>query len=487
MQLNRRETVALLSGLGLSAPFAKLRAASRDVAAYGFKADASAAANTAALQQCLNDNAGTTIRIPGAQADYQLSGRITAPAGTSLVLDGARLRWVATEAKGSTFMRSPTRPGIDVIGDNFRLSGSGQIIGPSDGQYVAQEIGILCVAGGRDAPRRGFTIGDGVEVRNWGSIGIAAQFVTDVQVTRIKVSACGYGGMRFMSCRNGKVLSNTVGAIGPGASGNAYGISCTHDSLNYDQDPQAAADGRLAANPFCVAFEVAGNTVLDIPLWAGIDFHGAYDCQVHKNSVYNCRHAILLQGSSNAGADFAGENNAVVDNVVTSSRQNGEPTTITETTRLGISINGGKRVRHRSITVRDNTIDGYGDPHNTSSSVQHTNTAHVEIIGNRISNWRGYACYSANSEGVIQSNVFEAVADPASTACIFVALNGQLRIINNRHDMSGRGAMYGLYINTPTDGPYVIQGNDFRSATVQQYAGRNGARLSPAQVVGGHL
>src|SRR5215469_3493459 len=143
MYLNRRETIALLGGLGLSAPFARLRAASRDVAAYGLKADASPAVNTAALQQCLNDNAGSTIRIPGAQADYQLSGRITAPAGTSLVLDGARLRWVTTEPKGSTFLRSPTRPGIDVIGDNFRLSGSGQIIGPSDGQYVAQEIGIL--------------------------------------------------------------------------------------------------------------------------------------------------------------------------------------------------------------------------------------------------------------------------------------------------------------------------------------------------------
>jgi hypothetical protein len=31
----------------------------------------------------------------------------------------------------------------------------------------------------------------------------------------------------------------------------------------------------------------------------------------------------------------------------------------------------------------------------------------------------------------------------------------------------------------------VIEGNDFRSATLQQYAGRSGTRLSPAQIVGG--
>ena len=61
-----------------------------------------------------------------------------------------------------------------------------------------------------------------------------------------------------------------------------------------------------------------------------------------------------------------------------------------------------------------------------------------------------------------------------------------MRIIGNRHVVpAGRGALYGLYINTPTDAPYVIQGNDFRSATVQQYAGHSGSRLSPSQMVGG--
>jgi hypothetical protein len=486
--MNRRETVALLAALGFATPFAKLRAASSDVRAYGMKPDAAPAVNAAALQKCLKENAGTTITIPGAPADYQVSGTITAPAGTSLVLaDGARLRWVSTDANGSVFLRSPTRPGIDVLGDNFRLSGKGQIIGPSPGQYVGQEIGIVCVGAGASAPRRGFEIGDGIEILNWGSIGIAAQFVQDLRVQRVKVTNCGYGGMRFLSCKSGRILSNTVGAIGPGASGNAYGISCTHDSLNYDQDPHAGDNGRLAVNPFCIGFEVAGNTVYDIPLWAGIDFHGAYDCQAHNNNVYNCRHGMLLQGSSNAGADFAGENNSVTGNNVTTRRMNGEPTTITETTRLGISVNGGKRVRHRAIAVRDNSVDGYGDSHNTSSSIQHTNTAALEIVNNRITNWRGYACYSANSEGIIQGNDFGAVADPTSTACVFVAVNGSLRVIGNRHTVSGRGAMYGLYINTPSDGPYVIQGNDFRSATVQQYAGHGGSPLSRAQIVGGRV
>jgi len=485
--MNRRDAIAVLAGLGIAAPFARLKAATKEPGAYGLRPDASPAVNAAALQKCLNENAGSNVVIPAASAAYQLSGRITAPAGTSLVLDGARLQWVSTEANGSVFLRSATRPGIDVLGDNFRLTGNGQMLGPSSAQYVGQEIGVVCVGKDTGSPRKGFEVGDGIELANWGSMGIAAQFVQDVRIQHVKITGCGYGGMRFLSCRNGRIVSNTVGLIGPGTSGNAYGISCTHDSLNYDQDPHALENGRMAANPFCIGMEVANNTVYDIPLWSGIDFHGAYDCQAHDNSVYNCRHGVTMQGSSNAGADFAGENNSVLRNTVTTRRMNGEPTTVTETTRLGISVNGGKRVRHRAVAVRDNTVDGYGDSRNTSSSIQHTNTAGLEIVNNRISGWRGYACYSANSEGIIQGNDYGAVADPTSTACIFVAANGSLKIINNRHVVSGRGAMYGVYIAMPTDGPYFIQGNDFRSATVQQYAGRNGVRLSPAQMVNGHV
>jgi len=488
--MNRRDAITLLAGLGAAAPFGRARAAKPaggDVRSYGMRPDASPAANAAALQRCLNANTGGQVSIPGADADYQLTGRITAPAGTSIALgDGARLRWVATEPNGSAFLRAPTRPGIEVQGDGFRLTGKGQIIGPSPGVYVAREIGILCVGNGSDGAHRGFEIGEGVELRDWGSHGIAAQFVRDVRIVRAKITGCGYAGMQFLSCQNGQILSNVVGPIDPGTSGNAYGISCTHDSANYGEDPHAAEDGRLAANPFCIGFEVAHNTVSDIPQWTGIDFHGAYDCQAHDNHVYNCRNGVLLQGSSGAGVEFAGERNSVVGNTVTTSRMNGEPTTVSAVTRLGISVNGGKRIHHRSIVVRGNTIDGYGDSHGTSFSLQHTYTSDVEISSNHVTNWRGYGCYSAYSDGTISGNEFGPVADRISTACIFVAIGGHLKIVNNRHVADpGHAALYGVVINTATDPPYVISGNDFRAASAQQYAGHGGARMSAAQIVSG--
>jgi parallel beta-helix repeat protein len=449
---------------------------------------AQAEVNSAAFQRCLNDTVNGPVTIPGADGEYLLAGRITVPAGRTIVLgDGARLRWLATEpASGGPFLRFATRPGLEVLGDEFHLTGRGQILGPSRGAYTALEIGLLCVGNGIDAVHRGFEISDGIEFRDWGSHGIALQFVRDVRIRGISVRECGYAGMQFLSCETGHILSNTVSAIGPGASGNAYGISCTHDSFNYAADPNAASDGRRAANRFCIDFEVAHNTVQDIPLWAGIDFHGAYDCRAHDNQVYNCRHGMMLQGSSGNAVDFAGENNSVESNSVTTRRLNGEPTTVTALSRLGISVNGGKIVHNRAISIKNNAIDGYGDARHTSFSLQHTFTSNLEISRNQVTNWQGYGCYSAYSDGVIDANVFGPVAEPAGSACIFVAIGGGLRITGNRLDVdSGSPPEYGLYLNTTRDAPYLVEGNDFRAATVRPYAGPRGVPLLPNQVVGG--
>src|SRR5204863_2802361 len=115
--MNRRDAITLLAGLGASAPFARARATGGDVRSYGMRPDAAPAANAAALQRCLNANSGNPVTIPGADADYQLTGRILAPGGALIVLgDGARLRWVATESNGSAMLRTPPRRGTEVMG-----------------------------------------------------------------------------------------------------------------------------------------------------------------------------------------------------------------------------------------------------------------------------------------------------------------------------------------------------------------------------------
>ncbi len=460
-----------------------------DVRRYGMKPTASAAENSAALQRCLNASAGTTAVVVPAAGEYQLAGRILVPADTTIELrDGAVLRWVSTEASGTPFLGTPTRPGFEVTGDHFKLSGHGRICGPSEGTYVVNETGILCLGASAGQPRSGFEISDGVEICGWGSRGILAQFVHGVVMNRIKVHHCGYGGMTFLSCRDGRIQNNIVGDISPGTSGNAYGISCSHDSRHYSEDPRVDTDGRQAADHFCINFDVGFNTVHDIPVWVGIDFHGAWDCRAHDNQVFNCRHGITMQGSSDKAVDYAGANNSVTNNRVTTRRANGEETTVTAVTRLGISVNGGRRVHQQSITVRDNTIDGFGDTSNTSFSLQHTFTSNADISNNKVTNWRGYGCCSAYSDGVISDNEFGPPADDTNSACIFVAVGGHLRITGNRLAAdSKRRPRFGVVINTPGDDPYFIRRNDFRAAAMRAYAGHAGSRLPAAQIVEGRL
>jgi hypothetical protein len=459
-----------------------------DVRRYGMAPSASPGANAAAFQRCLAACAGSTIvNVPRADGDYTLAGRITAPAGTSIRLEtGARLRWISTELTGGNWLRSASRPGIEVLGNDFKLVGEGHLIGPSHGVYVPNEIGLFS-PGTTDARRRGFVVSDNVDFTDWGSHGIALAFTSDIEFRAITVHGCGYGGIQMLSCANGKILHNEVGAIGPGASGNCYGISCTHDSANYNKDPRADTDGRHVANPFSIGMLVEGNTVYDIPLWAGIDFHGAWDCTANANHVYNCRNALMMQGSSRDGVDYSGENNKVTNNSVTTRRLHGEPTTITEVTRLGISVNGGHKIRHRAVVVQNNTIDGYGDTKNTSFALQHSNTTGVDISGNRLTNWLGYGCYSANADGIIRNNEFGPIADATASACIMVAIGGPLEITGNRYVRgAGPAAKYGVYINTPGPTPNRIHDNDFRAVSTLAYAGHVGSKLSEREFSSGH-
>jgi parallel beta-helix repeat protein len=486
--MKRRAVLSLLATSGIyvvttraavDAPRLNTSFPTGDLRRYGVAPSGAPEVNSAALQRCLDESAGkATVRVPAADADYTLAGRITAPAHTTIVLEkGARLRWVSTQQNGGELVRSPTRPGLEVVGDNFSLTGEGHIIGPSTGAFVASEIGLFC-SGTTSARRRGFIVGQNVDFMNWGQFGIVAAFTSNIEITGITVHHCGYAGIACLSCADGKILHNEVGAIGPGANGNAYCISCTHDSRYYNQDPNAESNGRAVANPFCSNMLVEGNTAYDNPLWTGIDFHGAWDCTARGNHVYNCRHGVLMQGSSGDGIDYSGSANTVIGNSVTTKRLNGDPTQVTQPTRLGISVNGGHRHRHEHIVVQNNAIDGYGDSAHGSFALQHTNTTGVEISGNKVSNWKGYGCYSAYSDGVIRGNEFGPPADPTGTAVIFVATGGQLEITGNRL-LAGAGprAMYGVYINDPKDQPYRIHDNDFRAASNQQYAGHGGAPL----------
>lgn len=461
-----------------------------DVRRYGMVGDAGTTTNNTAFQNAINANAGAyPVRVPaGVSGYYKLTARITAPANTQIILeDGAELRWTATTATGSNFLGAATRPGIEVLGDNFRIEGQGILRGPSVASYVSNEICIYMLGTSTIVRKSGLYVGQGVEMVSWGSYAIVPMFVDNFQILGTIIHDCGYIGILPMSCRHGRIQRNTLYSMTPGVGSEAVAISLSHDSTNYSADPNAATNGRLAVNPFCIDVDVSFNTVYDIPLWTGIDAHGAYDCTFSFNKVYNCRRGIQVASSSGAAVNYAGEGNEISFNTITSRKRDGSATTVAGGLIDGITVNGGSTVMHRGVRVVGNDIEGCGDTTNASASMSFARVREAVILCNTIRNWAGVGFYTFDGDGVIHGNVFGAVSNAAGARCIRIdtaSTTGAWAITNNRHrPQAGTLAIEGLRIDTAT--PRIIIGdNDFDSATTP-YVNVDGARVLRRQLFAG--
>lgn len=427
--------------------------------------------HTVAFQALLNGaaNADQIHIYKTASSGYiRLTGRVTAPAGTRIVLhDGVEIRWTATTATGSNFMGSATRPGIEVTGDNFRITGHGTIRGPSSGSYVANEVGIYMLGTSTGSRKSGLYVGDGIEILNWGSYGILPMFVDNVDVIGAHVHHCGYIGVFPNSCTHGRIQRNRIHSMTPGTGGEMHGISLSSDTTDYDLDPNASTNGRLAANPFCIDFNISDNTVYDMVSWTGIDAHGCYDTVVAHNKIYNCRRAIQIASSSGDAIAYAGEGNIVAFNTITSRKVDGSATSVAGGLIDGITVNGGATVAHRGVRVIGNDIEGCGSTDNNSGSITCARVREAVILGNTIRNWAGFGIYTFDGDGVMHGNVFGAVSNATAARCIRIDTSsaGQWTISGNRHrPQSGTVAAEGLRI-TSIAGRHIIQNNDFDSAT----------------------
>lgn len=443
---------------------------------FGMKADGSTD-NTNAFQSALDEAAGIApvLIYPGASY-YKLVGRVTAPANTMIVLiGGAELRWTATTANGSNFLGAATRPGIEVTGDKFTLTGQGKLTGPSAASYVANEVAIFSKGTSSLVRRTQFWIEGEVEIHNWGYGGVLGQFLDDTDVSGALVHDCGYLGIMFLSSGHGSVQRCHVHTITPGTDGNAYGISLTHDSTDYDLDDHVDGtidtNGRLAVNPFCNDWDISANVVHDVVLWTGIDAHGGYELTVHDNAVYNCRHGILLGGGSGDAANYGGEAKCVRDNFITTRKRDGTATGVTATDRYGIIVNGGTTVRSRDCHVLANVVEGYGDAVVSSYPIEATFVDAAQIRGNVIRDWRGKAIYTAQGNGIIADNIIEGVNSATNSACVMLDTGSTVwNVHDNKHKpRTGTAAAEGLRVTAGVSAQNVHD-NDFSAATTP-YAG----------------
>lgn len=431
---------------------------------YGGSTSQSAANNATALTNALAT--GHRVRFNARSGFYALTGRIVAPANSWITLEGAELRWSATAATGSNFLGVATRPGIEVTGNNFHLDGFGAITGPSTASYVSNECGIYMTGTSTSVRKSGFWVNGKIEFSKWGSYPILLQFVNRIEIVGPYIHDSGYIGIHMSSCDHGKIRHCEISTMTPGTGGEAQGISLSHDSTNYSADPNAGTNGRLAANPFCVDWDIDSNEVRDIVIWTGIDAHGGYEVTVRNNKIYNCLRGIQVASGSGGAINYAGEGNAVLFNKITPRKRDGSATGVSGTLLYGITVNGGSTVEHRGVRVIGNDIDGCGDPTATSASIMAQRVNGAVIQGNTIRNWAGPGIYVNNADGVISGNKFLSVSNASSARCIRLdADSRKWEVTGNGLELNGGTApAEGLRVTTTTV-RHVISGNNFATAT----------------------
>jgi len=448
---------------------------------------------TLAFQNALTANANAyPVTVPSAVNFYNLTSYITAPAETQIILgEAAWMRWTATTATGPNFLGSATRPGILITGDNFKLEGRGALTGPgvtaaNSGAggggvqtFVLNEFAILAIGSSATSRLSGIDIRD-VQLALWGQGGICTQFCQDIYITECNIHDIGYQGIVHLSAQNSRVQRNKVYGIAPGVSGNAYGITHTHDSTNYNTDPNVTTLPRQTVNPFCIDVDVSFNEVRDVPLWNGIDAHGGYETHFHHNKVYNCHRALQLSASSGAASNYAGEDNSVTDNVIYGAQINGNATTDANGFQAGVVVNGGSTLTHRGVLVARNHFFGVGQAlvSPTVFVIEATFCTGVIIQANTFHGCVGRMIYMAATTGEIRDNFLDSVGSSATGSNFIYPDNncGPLLISGNIHaPLSGTLTPCTNGINTPGSGytRFVISGNDLTACT-NPYTNING-------------
>lgn len=425
---------------------------------------------TSEFQSLLSAAAGLgPVHVYKTQASgyIKLTGRVTAAAGTTIVLhDGVELRWTATTATGTSFLGSATRPGIEVTGDNFRIEGYGALTGPSTASYVGNECGIFMTGTSTSSRKSGFYVGGQIEFSKWGAYPILLNFVNRFDISGARIHDSGYIGIHLNSCNHGKVHHYEIYSLTPGTSSETHGISMSHDSTDYDIDANAATNGRLAANPFCQDIEIHSGLIYDCPLWSGIDAHGGYEIRVHHNNIYNCMRGIQIASGSGDAANYAGEKNVVAFNNITPRKRDGSATTVSGGFIYGITVNGGSVVEHRGVRVIGNDIDGCGDTSQTSSPITAVRVIGAVISGNNIRNWAGPGIYTSNGDGIISNNTFGFVSNATAARCIRLDSNSRTwTVVGNKLELNGGTAPAEGLRETTTTVKHTYIGNNFDAAT----------------------
>lgn len=308
--------------------------------------------------------------------------------------------------------------GLAVTGNRFAAEGL-IFSGPgAETTYTASAFLVTVIGASTSARLSGLRFTN-CSWQNCGSTGLRAKWVDNIVIDTPRASNIAYAGLEFLSCDRGRIYGGTIDVRGAvGDSGNAYGVSLSHDNTNYSGDPLAGTP--RAANPFCNDWVVDGVTVIGPKIWQGIDTHGCYNVTVTNCKVHAAARGIALTAGSNAAANYAGWRNKCIGNVVDINYP--DDTASGAIPQEGITLNGGATFAQTDLVCTGNTVRGYGA--STTYSIRMSAYCQRFVVSqNHIVDWQGIGiyCQTGTTDGLLSDNVF---GEPAATAAECINITG---------------------------------------------------------------
>ena len=433
---------------------------------YGASPSATAAVNTAAIQAAITAAGAVGGVVVFPQGTYE-SGVLSVTAA-NVTFQGAGL--------GSTVINFSVLgtgvAGLAISGDGFEAEGI-TFQGPGAATVYTATERVVTVTGASSAARVSGATFRKCRFTGGGEDGLRMQFVDNILVEGCKFDNCAYRGAAFVSCNVGTFRDNHIDIRDAvGWSGLAYGVTLSHISTDYDEDPNAGLP--TADNPFCGEWSIADNVIEGPIIWEAIDTHGSYNVSITGNKTFASKVGILFTGASGDAGGYAGWGGVVSGNVC--DKRNRDGTASGAAGGNGIAIGGSATpvTSRERVVITKNVLYGFGLSGNLDTAAINCRSANINfaVEGNIIDSWSGQAIYVASLgfNGLISGNVIGGVADSVDGStgrCISIygITTGNLLVAGNIHAPVANPALHGLYISSTYTGRVTCTGNDLSAAT----------------------
>ncbi|RFS18146.1 right-handed parallel beta-helix repeat-containing protein [Emticicia sp. C21] len=275
-----------------------------------------------------------------------------------------------------------------------------EIKGISTSKFVQNEYGIHILGTSSD-------IHDGIRIVNTristlGHAAICIEYGKDFIVSGNRIIDINCTGIEILSSEKGTISKNIVRDINIGSAGNTYGIILSLRLCDVDLPSRDIV--------------VKNNTVVNVPLWEGIDTHAGQDIQIIGNTILNCAYGINASRCS-ATSSMVPENITIANNIIRKGT--------VQTPGRGIGSGGSSNTYAKNIVVSNNEVDGYGIDNNSEGAIMFYSTKKLKINANTITNSTasGINIQNRNEDYVITKNTIKKLNRGSTNAAGIIIRN----------------------------------------------------------------